>query len=91
MVMVERLKVPPTWAAAIRQLGTSKQALLKSRQALDIMADPLDSQSYEKLRRITLFCQMRNKGGGGKCTRREYVKLSLDGTLDERLKKLKII
>jgi hypothetical protein len=89
--MVERLKVPPTWASAARQLATSKQGLLRSRQALDIMADPLDAESYEKLRRITLFCQMRNRGGGGKCTRREYVRMSLDGTLDDRLKKLKII
>jgi hypothetical protein len=55
------------------------------------MADPLGAESYEKLRRITLFCQMRNRGGGGKCTRREYVRMSLDGTLDDRLKKFKII
>lgn len=89
--MVERLKVPLTWASAAKQLATSKQSLSKSRQALDIMADPLDAGSYEKLRRITLFCQMRNKGGGGKCTRREYVKLLLEGRLDDRLKKLKII
>lgn len=89
--MVERLKVPPTWASTAKQLGTSKQSLLKSRQALDIMADPLDTESYEKLRRITLFCQMRSSGGGGRCTRREYVKLLLEGRLDDRLKKLKII
>lgn len=89
--MVQRLKVPPTWASTAKQLGTSKQSLLKSRQALDIMADPLDTESYEKLRRITLFCQMRSSGGGGQCTRREYVKLLLEGQLDDRLRKLKII
>ena len=88
-----RLSLPLTWADAARRLGTSKQQLSQSRAALEIKTDPLDAETFEKLRRITLFCQSRNTGGGGSCTRREYVRLMLAGEdrLEERLRKMKII
>ena len=87
----KKLELPRTWIEAAQRLGVTKQSLTKSRQVLEMMSDPLTPQTYELLRQITEFCARRDTGGGGKCTRREFVRLSLAGQLDERLKMLNII
>lgn len=84
-------QIPKTWAEVAKHLGTSRQQLNVSRSVLEMMSAPINAKSVEKLRQITEFCKRRDTGGGGSCTRQEYVRLTLSGQLDERLRDLKII
>ena len=86
-----KLKLPTTWKEVADSLGISPQQLDKHREALELKNAPITSEVCETLRRSTEFCKRRNTGGGGSCTRQEFVRLTLSGQLEERLKALNII
>ena len=58
---------------------------------MDRFEEPISRELVEELRQMVRFCEKRNRGGGGKCTRGEFVRLKSCGELDQRLEKLGII
>lgn len=86
-----RLGLPGRWKDVATHLRTTPQTLNQSRSVLELMDVPITPEVIELLRQITEFCGKRAKGGGGKCTRQEFVRLRLAGRLNERLKALNII
>jgi hypothetical protein len=83
--------VPKTWTEVAKFLSVSEPTLTSCRKALDRFEDPIGRELLEELRQMVRFCEMRNRGGGGKCTRGEFVRLKSCGELDQRLEKLGII
>jgi hypothetical protein len=93
-IPTRKLGVPKTWSEASDLLGTSEQTLTKCRKALDRFDEPINLELMEEVRRMVRFCEMRNAGGGGKCTRQEYLRIQNEegqAALEDRLKRLGIL
>jgi len=84
---------PRSWVEAANWLGTTQPTIMGCRKALNRLNDPLSAELYEEIRRMVRFCDRRNNGGGGKCTRREYMRLKNLGqdVLDKELTKQGVI
>jgi len=88
---VYKCPVPQTWTEVAKFLSVSEPTLTSCRKALDRFEEPISRELVEELRQMVRFCEKRNRGGGGKCTRGEFVRLKSCGELDQRLEKLGII
>ena len=88
---VYKFPVPQTWTEVAKFLAVSEPTLTSCRKALDRFEEPIGRELVEELRQMVRFCEMRNRGGGGKCTRGEFVRLKSCGELDQRLERLGII
>ena len=88
---VYKCPVPLTWTEVAKFLSVSEPTLTSCRKALDRFEEPISRELVEELRQMVRFCEKRNRGGGGKCTRGEFVRLKSCGELDQRLEKLGII
>jgi hypothetical protein len=86
-----RLDLPRNWGEVADRFGASTPAITRCRKALDRFEDPITDELVEEIRRMLRFCEMRNAGGGGSCTRQAYVRLRESGELTARLKTLGII
>ena len=84
------LGCPTNWSAAAERLGVSRKSLAESRNILELVNAPLNPDTFEKLRVLTEFIGRRNSGGGARCTRLEFVRLTLNGGLPRRLAELGI-
>ena len=84
---------PKSWAEAQDWLGCSQPSIMKCRKALNREEDPLSPELFQEISRMFRFCDRRNKGGGAKCTHREYMRLKGLGqdVLDQELIKQGII
>jgi hypothetical protein len=96
MVIIDTQKIdlPRTWGEVAYYLGTSSPTITQCRHALDRFCDPITPELLEDIRRMVRYCEMRNRGGGGSCTRAEYIRLRLeegDAALENRLRQLGII
>ncbi len=89
----ESMRCPRNWAEAEAWLGTTEPTIKKCRLALGREDDPLDAGLYEEIRLMVRWCDRRNKGGGSRCTRREYMRLKGLGqdVLDQALKQQGVI
>jgi len=85
--------VPQSWTAVSRFLDVSEPTVMKCRKALGRDEDPLTPELFQEVCRMVKFCEMRNRGGGGTCTRRTYIALRNQGqdVLEARLRQLQII
>ena len=93
-IPTRKLGLPKTWGEVSHQIGTSEQTLTKCRKALDRFDEPISAEFVEDVRRMVRFCEMRNAGGGGKCTRQEYLRIRSEegqAALEHRLKQLGIL
>ena len=90
-LQVYRYPVSETWTEVAKFLSVSELTLTSCRKALDRFEEPIGRELVEELRQMVRFCEMRNRGGGGKCTRGEFVRLKGCGELDQRLERLGII
>jgi hypothetical protein len=89
-----KLGMPKSWGEATSFLGASNTTVAKCRKALDRFEDPISRELFEEIRRMVRFCEMRNSGGGGTCTRQEYLRIKAEEgqeALEIRLKKLGIL
>ena len=90
-MQVYKCPVPETWTEVAKSFLVSEPTLTSCRKALDRFEEPISRELVEELRQMVRFCEKRNRGGGGKCTRGEFVRLKSCGELDQRLEKLGII
>lgn len=93
-IPIRKLGLPKTWGEVSHRIGTSEQTLTKCRKALDRFDEPISAEFVEDVRRMVRFCEMRNAGGGGKCTRQEYLRIQSEegqAALEHRLKRLGIL
>jgi hypothetical protein len=88
---VYRHPVPETWTEVAKFLSVSEPTLTSCRKALDRFEEPIGPDLLEELRQMVRFCEKRNRGGGGKCTRSEFIRLKSCGELHQRLETLGII
>jgi hypothetical protein len=91
--VTERMVCPRTWAEAANWLGASQPTVSKCRAALGRWDEPLSAELFEEVGRMVRWCDRRNKGGGAKCTHREYMRLKNLGQdfLDKELIKQGVI
>ncbi len=88
---VYKCPIPETWTEVAKFLSVSEPTLTSCRKALDRFEEPIGSDLLEELRQMVRFCEKRNRGGGGKCTRSEFIRLKSCGELHQRLETLGII